>query len=375
MSEAETQQEQGQKKPFWEDFMHYLQKDLFAETFETLYNKGFSAYKRKDYTKAIEFYEKAYDKKSKDFNCLYNLALSHQRKEDYKNAIKFYNLALDVNQKDYDAIYNIGLCHLASKNAALAIDFLKQATVLNDRDYDAAMSYILALVEDKQIDEAIKLTVELVKYNRNLLDFVLSAAKAIEKKSSISENDENLNKAIKLINSYLEQNDKNSTAYLQLSTCYSKKGQWKDALKYSLDAFELSPRSYEVNLNTGFVLYCNQSYERALTFYKTALSLNKNAPSQLHINIAHAYEKMGLIDDAVKKIEYVLEHFKEQKNKDALEKYLNVLKHPETKGEEEFELKEEIVSDEPDEEIEETEPKEEAVQEYEDPYQELADET
>lgn len=287
-----------------------LNENLFINGYENLFSEGMRAFSKKRYKRAIYYFGKANHEKCDDFNCLYNLGLSYQADKNYTTAIQCYLNALKQKTDDYDTTYNLGLCYLNEHQGENAKKYLEIALEKDDNNSEVKMSYILALVECAQIDNAIEHAIEFIKSNKTYLDFTLVVAKYIEEMSLGDKDNETIIKAIKLLNSYLKLNDTNSTAHLQASTCYSKIGNWDMALKHSLKALELAPKSYEINKNTALVLYCSHNYKEALKYYEKALFLNPVKNFDMHYNIALTYEKLGQIDNLKKKTSYILKHFK-----------------------------------------------------------------
>lgn len=286
-----------------------LHENMFIIGFEGLYNEGLATFNRKRYKRSIYYFEKALSEQPRNFNCLYNLALAHQYDENYEVAIKYYNDALKIRENDYDAIYNLGLCCLNVHNGELAEKYIGQALEKNPNDISTKMSYTLALIANNQTDDAIEHTIEIVKSNKTYLDFTLDVAKHIESQSFGEKDEESIKSVIRLLNSYIKLKPKSSRAHLQNSICYGKIGNWELALKHSMAAYEVEPKSFEVNSHAGLVLYCSHNYEEALKFYERALFINPIKNFDTNYNIAITYEKLGRINDFKAKIEYIANHF------------------------------------------------------------------
>ncbi len=288
-----------------------LNENMFVNGYENLFAEGMRTFSKKRYKRAIYYFKKANNEKHNDFNCLYNLGLSYQAEEDYQSAICCYTDALKQNPDDYDTTYNLGLCYLNKNKGEEAEKHLKMVLEKTPNNVEVKMNYILALIECRNIDKALEATIKVVKSNKTYLDYALTVSKKyIEEISCEEKNAENLGKVIKLLNSYLKLNNSNSVAHLQISMCYGKIGNWDLALKHSLKALELTPKSYEINKNTALVLYCSHNYSEALKYYEKALFLQPLKNFDMHYNIALTYEKLGQINNLRAKINYMEKHFK-----------------------------------------------------------------
>lgn len=296
-----------------------LHENMFIIGFDGLFQEGLATYGRKRYKRAIYYFEKALNEQPRNFSCLYNLALSHQADNNFEMAIKYYTDALKIRENDYDAIYNLGLCHLNTHNGEMAEKYIGTALERNTSDVGIKMSYTLALIANNQIDDAIEHTIEIVKSNKTYLDFTLDVAKHIESQSFGEKDIESISSVIRLLNSYIKLKPKSSKAHLQASVCYGKIGNWNLALKHSLAAYEIDPKSFEINSHTGLVLYCSHNYEEALKYYEKALFINPIKNFETNYNIALTYEKLGRINDFKAKIEYMANHFADHPRITAIE--------------------------------------------------------
>lgn len=296
-----------------------LHENMFIVGFDGLFQEGLNTYARKRYKRAIYYFEKALIEQPRNFICLYNLALAYQDDKNFEMAIKYYTEAIKIRENDYDAIYNLGLCYLNTHNGELAEKYIGQALEKNPNDVGTKMSYTLALIANNKVDDAIEHTIEIVKSNKTYLDFTLDVAKHIESQSFGEKDIESISSVIRLLNSYIKLKPKSSKAHIQASICYGKIGNWNLALKHSLAAYDIDPKSFEINSHTGLVLYCSHNYEEALKYYERALFINPIKNFETNYNIALTYEKLGRINDFKSKIEYMTNHFADHPRIKALE--------------------------------------------------------
>ncbi len=74
-------------KSFYDD----LTSKVYPSAYNSLYQTGYSAYKSKDYKKAITYLNNAVKAKDTDVNAYYYLARSYEESKDTENAVKIYN--------------------------------------------------------------------------------------------------------------------------------------------------------------------------------------------------------------------------------------------------------------------------------------------
>ena len=293
-----------------DDILDVLNENVFVTGYENLFDEGMRSYYRGRYKRAIYYFERANKAVRGNFICIYNLGLSYQADNEIDKAIEHYLEALSLKNNDNDTIYNLGLCYLSKHEGELAEKYLKMALDNSPQDSNTKMNYILAKIECGDIDDAIKMAINLVKSNKTYIDFTLTVAKCIEEQSFGERDVENISKVIKLLNSYMKVCPYSSGAQLEISICYGKIGNWDLAMKHSLKALELDGKSYEINKQAGLVYYCSQNYEEALKYYEKALFINPIKNFEMNYNIALTYEKMGKLSDMERKAKYILKHFK-----------------------------------------------------------------
>ena len=91
---------------------------LFAQESAKLYNAGNDALKAKDYTKALENYEKAaaaWGNAPADYGMFYNCAICAFQIKDYEKAIKYFDLCAANNYKAEDALFNKAVVYKIQK--------------------------------------------------------------------------------------------------------------------------------------------------------------------------------------------------------------------------------------------------------------------
>ncbi len=110
------------KKGKFEDALKYYTKARISMPIEPAlsYNIGNIHYKKREYDKAIEAFEKAMDSKNKTIkeNSYFNMGNCYFLKEDYLKAIENYKKALELDPEDEDAKINLELARKKLKDQA-----------------------------------------------------------------------------------------------------------------------------------------------------------------------------------------------------------------------------------------------------------------
>ncbi|HLG24777.1 MAG TPA: tetratricopeptide repeat protein [Candidatus Nanoarchaeia archaeon] len=114
----------------------------------------------------------------------------------------------------------------------------------------------------------------------------------------INENEGNYDGAI---SNYTEslRIKKDSTAFLNLGTCYFKKGMLKEAKRNLSKAIILNPNNYLIYNSLGAVLEKLGNYKGAIDLLKISIKLNRNNPIGFY-NLGVSLDKAGSPYDAMK---------------------------------------------------------------------------
>ena len=85
---------------------------------------GLEYFEKKDYEKAINFFQKAIELNGGDFWTYNNIATAYYHQEDYNNAIEFYLKTLNLNQKAPDVYMNLANAYKANGDLLSAFEIL-----------------------------------------------------------------------------------------------------------------------------------------------------------------------------------------------------------------------------------------------------------
>lgn len=299
-----------------------LSKD---NNFETLYNSGVDAYGKQDYEKAIKYFKLATNQSDVKPQVYYNLGLTYQCMKDYDRAIYTYNKFLESNPQDYDGLYNIALVYFDKENYLKAIEFFEKCVEIN-KDEDVIKALILAYLNNNEMQRAVDFADKILESVPNGIDLYYIIAKVFENKNSLNKDFKYIDKAIELYLKLLKRDPKYFDAYLSLSICYAKKGEWVLSVDFCNKALEVNPKSYEANNQMGLVFYCSNEVKEAIGYYETALKLKPEGDYKIYSNLGYAYEKIGQYDKAIKIFTQLVSKFHQFPAKDEIKNHLRVLK-------------------------------------------------
>lgn len=299
-----------------------LDKLFLRKTFGAYYNKGLEYYEKKNYEKAIEFFEIAMNMPNFKPQVYYNLGLAYQKSNKFVDAIVYYQTFLNYEPSDYDATYNLGLAYYYNFNFSKAIEMFKHCLKIK-KDTDNYKALTLSYIENNQIDKALETSMELFENYEQNRELFFIVAKSIESKNKFNKNYALIDKAIELYSKMLEKNDRDIEAYLAISICYAKKANWDLSVKNCLAALEIDPNSYDGNNQMGLIYYCNEKLNDAIIYYKEALKTKET--SKAYLNLAYAYERAKKTKLAKETFKLLLKKYPEIKSKEEIKKRIRIL--------------------------------------------------
>ena len=351
----------------------------YTDESDVYYKNGMEFLNSKQYTKAIDAFEKALSLAPNRTTTRINLAVTYinrgtyfynQLKDfdksasDYRNAIyllKYDNFVptsdmaaenLGVVKADLDNIYkDAQISSAKSSRLRIARELrgqgkFREALVEfyeslegNQTDFPiyTAIADISSVLQNEKI--AIKYYRKAIEYNTNNADLHLKLAQSLNNSGDSENAIKEFNIALKttkkedqaevlqdLENLWikkLQDNPQDATAHMNLGVVLQKKGDFDGALKEYQFAEEINPNDITTRLNIGTLCQAKKDYSTAINAYNTILQVN---PDNL---LAHYYKgtalrDMGQLDDAVKEFQLVIN--KDASNTNAKEALFDTIK-------------------------------------------------
>lgn len=300
-------------------------KLLSGKKFNFFYNKGIDFYSKKDYENAIKNFHSALEQKEIKPQVYYNLALTYQSMKNYDKAIVTYNKFLELNPQDYDGLYNLALVYYTKQDYINAVEYFHKCFSIQSEE-DAAKMLTQSYLAQNKMQEALDFAEEISKIPEKGLNLYFAIAKVFENKNSFSKEFTFIDKALEIYSKILEIDPSFFDAYLSISICYAKKGEWRESVNYCEKALETNPKSYEANNQMGLVYYCCDEIKEAVQYYETALKLNPNKDYKIYSNLGYAYEKLGKNSEAAKVFSQLVNKFPNCPARDEIKNHLRILK-------------------------------------------------
>ena len=292
--------------------------------FEDFYNAGIDAYGQKKYDKAIDNFKLAQNQAGVKSQVYYNLALTYQCIKDYDKAIITYSQFLERNPDDYDGLYNVALIYYLKEDFSKAVEVLEKCVEIK-KEADAIKLIILSYLAQNKLQKVMKFAEEILLLQHNGAELFYTIAKIFENKQSLNKDFDYLDIAIEMYSKLIAKDSQNFDAYIAISICYAKKGEWTSSVTFCQKALELNSTSYEANNQMGMVYDCCDDGQKAITYYEKALKFNPSGDYKIYSNLGYAYEKIDQYDNAIKFFSQLIKKFPQCPAKEEIKNHLRLL--------------------------------------------------
>lgn len=293
--------------------------------FEYFYNKGVDYFAKKEYSKAMEQFKLSIDTHNVKPQGYYNLGLAYQSLKEYEKAIVNYQKFLELVPEDHDGLYNLALANYSLANYDKAIELFKTALDVK-KEKESIQGVILAYLGKNDLKSAIEFSENLFKEDGGL-EFYYYAAKVFENKNSMNKDFTYLDLALEMYSAIVKKDPDFFEAYLAISICYAKKGEWQKSVMFCQNALDVNPKSYEANNQMGLVNYCCDEVKEAVKYYEVAVKLKPEGDYKVYSNLGYAYEKVGEKSKAIKMFTRLVNKFPNCPAREEIKNHLRVLKN------------------------------------------------
>lgn len=193
-------------------------------------------------------------------------------------------------------------------------------------ELDGVKSLVLAYFSNNEVQKAIDFSQQVLESPEGGVSLYYEIAKIFEKKNSFNKEFTLLDIAVEMFLKIIEKDPKYFDAYLSVSICYAKKGDFAPSVDFCEKALNVNPKSYEANNQMGLVYYCCNEVKEAIKYYEIAMKIKPDGDHKIYSNLAYAYEKIGKYDNAIKIFNKLIQKFPNYPAKDEIKNHLRILK-------------------------------------------------
>lgn len=230
--------------------------------------EGNAAYSKKQFSQAIECYDKAIELDPAEITYYTNLAAVYFEKKDYTKCVEICDKAVDVgreNRADFKLIAKAmarkgNACRKAGNLSEAKIAYEKALTEHRTPDYRTALSEVESLIKKKE-EEA-------------YIDPVISEQEKQKGNEFFKKGD--FGNAVKYYTEAIKRNPSDSKIYSNRAACYTKLMSFDLALADCESSIKIDPTFVKAYLRKAKVLQGMGRHSKVISVYEKALELDPN---------------------------------------------------------------------------------------------------
>ncbi len=198
---------------------------------------------------------------------LYNTGCVAMDDRDFSRAIELFQKALELVPDMVEAHVNLGVLYGMQSGRSNQLRHLKTATRLSPDDPSVRYNLGLAYYDAENYSKARVEFIRAIKLDPSLRNAHFKLGMILYKAKNITEAAREFERCLELFPNWFE-------AHTNLGTCYLKIGNAKGAVEHFEEAVQLRPRSAEAHYNLGEAYIGTENFDMALVLFREALKIN-----------------------------------------------------------------------------------------------------
>lgn len=272
-----------------------------------LVSQGNESFKTKDFSSAVEFYQKAIKTEPNCSLAYFNLGQTQRFLNQTDAAIGSLERALNLNYPDKAANYlALGVSYSAkgqrdnSKDAfTKAASYAKSAVEIDANLLDA---WRIAAFANRQLENA----VEELNALTQIVRLSPNNAAARREKGLLHNRLNEYDKAFAEFEQLIKIEPNNPYNFLTLSDLYRLNGRHSAAMGIAVSASMLKPDSPDVSYTLGNLFFALKDYNKAVEAFRSAINLKTEYLAESYYSIASAQIAQGKYTEAVENLKQSL---------------------------------------------------------------------
>ena len=228
---------------------------------------------KRDFTKALKYFQKTADGKDATYDSYFNCGNCLQMLMRFEEAVEYYHRCIYVDPERHEPYLQIGVCYKRDKEFEKSITYLRKANELqeNVEHYQVLGNVLREMGEfneaKKQFEKCLILEEENKIAQLSLINIEIDEGK--------------LNSARKKVLIFLE-NKKNDQKYidlakLQLGHICQSSGDYEGAIEINKEILNVNANNYDAAYNLSICYLFMKNFEEAWTYYEKRFYSNSFA--------------------------------------------------------------------------------------------------
>ncbi len=257
------------------------------------FNLGNLYFDIKEFDNAIFYLKQVVEENQLDFEVYAIIAQAFLFKKDYKEAEKYANISLNIRENN-DAFFVLEeIEKMGNQKIDEYIILLEKEFEKDNNNTELMFKLAESYIHTENFNKAIKLLNILILNNENLSENILRLGFCYYKIQDYDKSIYYYEKALNFENVMVGE------IYMMISSSYSNKNDFEPALKYAKLALNTDSTNTEFLLNIGIILYENKKYRDSISYLLKIIKLD-NYDIDANIYLSKNYIELLKYDEAEK---------------------------------------------------------------------------
>ncbi|CAD8072286.1 unnamed protein product [Paramecium sonneborni] len=265
------------------------------------YYRGLALMNQKQYSQAIEDFDKSLNFDQKNIIALKNKALCLAQIKDFDHAVLCYDMILkqlkDASEKS-DIFYEKGYCHLLGQQFFSAKTNFDSALQLKPKNEDLMLKIANAYRDNNNIQPATNMYDRLIKMKPN-------NARFYAEKAQLQEQQGNFKEAKLLYDQAIALEHDNPKFYTLRAKTRIQVQEFDEAIQDLQQAIKINDQDPELLFELGQLLYTKQNLEQSVVMFSKAINLNENV-EKYHLKYAQVLQTQDFENEAIEHLKNVI---------------------------------------------------------------------
>lgn len=287
-----------------------------------------SLFGTKSYRKILEIYTQVEKQCGDNAVLQFNIGNMYYNLKDYTSAVERYNKALTINEnfeksgrksdersihrtaarriknilkkvEDYEIVLNMAVCYLGQGRYEKAIETFRKAGELKGNWINIYQPLATVYEALGRNADALEMYKGLAEVNPDSFEFNRKVAEFLCRLGSYMEAKEYYDKAVQIKPDYIQ-------GYIVLGNHLIENEMYKEAIKVYEEALKIDPNQSSIHYNLGIAFYNCAEEVKALGEYKKAIELNES-DYMSYYNLGVILDELGQKEDAILAFENCLD--------------------------------------------------------------------
>ncbi|CAD8066389.1 unnamed protein product [Paramecium sonneborni] len=268
---------------------------------QTHFQRGLALMNQKQYSQAIEDFNKSLSIDQQNIKALKNKALCLTQIKDFDQAVLCYDMILKQlkdNSEKSDIFYQKGYCHLIGQQFFSAKTNFDSALQLMPKNEELMLKIGNAYRDNNNIQPATNMYDRLIKMKPNNPRFYIEKAQLLEQQGNYKEAKQLYDQAIVL------ESD-NAKFYIQRAKIRTQIQEFDEAIQDLQQAIKINDQDPELFFELGQLFYIKQNIEQSVVLFSKAINLNENV-EKYHLKYAQVLQMQEFDKEAIEHLKNII---------------------------------------------------------------------